>query len=115
MPIRARILSTSMSGSVISTPSTKIWPDVGVSSRLTQRSSVDLPEPDGPITQTTWPSSTWKSMPLSTSLSPKDLCSARTSIARRARVDRGERHQRALAARDSMRRTTMESGMVISR
>ena len=27
----------------------------GSSSRLTQRSSVDLPEPDGPMTQTTWP------------------------------------------------------------
>ncbi len=55
IPIRARSLSTSASGSVISSPSTKIRPLVGVSSMLTQRSSVDLPEPLGPITQTTWP------------------------------------------------------------
>ena len=41
---------------------------MGSSSRFTQRSRVDLPEPDGPITQTTSPWSTWKSMPLSTSL-----------------------------------------------
>ena len=55
MPMRERSLSTSASGSVISSPSTKILPLVGVSSMLTQRSSVDLPEPDGPMTQTTWP------------------------------------------------------------
>ncbi len=28
---------------------------IGVSSRLTQRSSVDIPEPEGPITQMTSP------------------------------------------------------------
>src|SRR5215212_7503806 len=82
MPMRERTLSRSTSSSQMSMPSTRIVPDVGSSSRFTQRSSVDLPEPDGPITQTTWPASTWKSMPLSTSLSPKYLCRSRTSIAR---------------------------------
>ena len=45
----------STSGSVSSTPSTTTVPAVGSSSRLTQRSSVDLPDPDGPMTQTTSP------------------------------------------------------------
>ena len=81
IPIRLRIWSRLTSGSVISTPSMKILPEVGSSSRLMQRSSVDLPEPDGPITQTTWPSSTSKSMPLSTWASPKYLCRLLTSIA----------------------------------
>ena len=39
-----------------------------------QRSSVDLPDPDAPIRQTTSCSSTARSMPFSTSRSPKDLC-----------------------------------------
>ena len=81
MPIRERTSSRSVSGSVMSMPSTRILPEVGSSSRLTQRSRVDLPDPDGPMTQTTWPWSTWKSMPLSTSLSPKYLCRSRTSMA----------------------------------
>ncbi len=96
-------------------PSTKIRPDVGCSSRLTQRSSVDLPEPEGPITQTTSPVSTWKSMPLSTSWSPNDLCRSCTSIAGAcgsvvATLISGPSRLRA-----SSRRTTMESGMVITR
>ena len=45
----------SQSGSVTSTPPTLTVPAVGCSSRLTQRSRVDLPEPDGPMTQTTSP------------------------------------------------------------
>ncbi len=55
MPIRRRTLSMSTSGSVISSSPMKTLPPVGVSSRFTQRSSVDLPEPDGPMTQTTSP------------------------------------------------------------
>ena len=73
MPIRRRTASMSTSGSVTSTPPTKICPDVGSSSRLMQRSSVDFPDPDRPMTHTTSPVSTRKSMPLSTSRSPKDL------------------------------------------
>ena len=45
----------------------------GSSSRLTQRSRVDLPEPDGPMTQTTSPWPTSRSMPLSTSLVAEGL------------------------------------------
>ena len=81
MPMRERTASRSVSGSQMSTPSTRICPLSGSSSRLTQRSSVDLPDPDGPITHTTSPWSTWKSMPLSTSLVPKDLCRSRIWIA----------------------------------
>ena len=110
MPIRLRTSSRSTSGSVISSPSMKILPEVGSSSRFTQRSSVDLPEPEGPMTQTTSPWSTWKSMPLSTWLSPKYLCRSWTSMA--GAFD-GVGHQRAFSDRASMRRTTMESGTVM--
>jgi hypothetical protein len=81
MPMLRRTASMSTSTSVTSCPLTQILPLVGVSSRLMHRSRVDLPDPDGPMTHTTSPRSTWKSMPLSTSRDPKDLCSSRTSIA----------------------------------
>ncbi len=45
-------------------------------SALMQRSKVDLPEPDGPMMQTTPPLGTSIDMPLSTSTSPKDLCTS---------------------------------------
>ena len=51
-------------------PSTVMLPDCGVSRRLRQRSRVDLPEPEGPIRQTTSPVSTSRSIPRSTSRSP---------------------------------------------
>src|ERR1700712_2888748 len=46
-----------------------------------QRMKVDLPEPEGPMMHNTWPGSTLRLMPLSTSRGPKDLrtSSARTS------------------------------------
>src|SRR5689334_13601237 len=44
------------------------------SSALMQRSSVLLPQPDGPIRHTTWCSSTSRSTPWSTWLSPNHLC-----------------------------------------
>ena len=59
---------------VISSPSSTIRPSSGGSSRLTQRSSVLLPEPLGPITQTTEPFGTTRSIPRSTWRSPKRLC-----------------------------------------
>ena len=45
-----------------------------------QRSSVDLPEPEGPMMHTTSPFGTDRSMPRSTSSGPKDFhtCSSRT-------------------------------------
>ena len=39
-------------------PSTMIAPELGSSSRFRQRSSVDLPEPDGPMTNTSSRSAT---------------------------------------------------------
>ncbi len=63
----------------MSMPSTRIEPEVGSSSRLQQRSSVDLPEPDGPMTNTSSRSLTCRSTPFSTASGPKDLCSALTS------------------------------------
>src|SRR3954468_14428762 len=79
MPIfwRTRLMSTS--ARVMSVPSTMTTPLVGSSSRLQQRSSVDLPEPDGPMMKTSSPCATARSMPFSTSRVPKDLCRLRTS------------------------------------
>src|SRR5438552_12306878 len=79
MPIfwRTRLMSTSCR--VMSVPSTSTEPLVGSSSRLQQRSSVDLPEPEGPMMKTSSPWATARSMPFSTSTVPKDLCSTLTS------------------------------------
>src|SRR6218665_1625612 len=49
----------------------------GTSSMLMQRSRVDLPEPDEPISETPSPSRAENEMPLSTSSAPKDLCRSR--------------------------------------
>src|SRR3954447_142358 len=79
MPIfcRTRLMSTSCA--VMSVPSTTTEPLEGSSSRLQQRSSVDLPEPDGPMMKTSSPCATARLMPFSTSRVPKDLCSPLTS------------------------------------
>ena len=45
-------------------------------SALTQRSSVDLPEPDGPMMQITSPFITSIEMPLSTVSAPNVLCTS---------------------------------------
>ena len=58
---------------VISSPPRKIRPASSGSSRFTQRSSVDLPEPEAPIKQTTSWSSSSRSIPRSTSVAPNDL------------------------------------------
>jgi len=44
-----RTLATGALCAVRSTPSTMTWPELGFSSMLMQRMSVDLPEPDGPM------------------------------------------------------------------
>src|SRR5438105_3430674 len=79
MPIFCRTRLMSTSDRVISVPSTTTEPRVGSSSRLQQRRSVDLPEPDGPMMNTSSLGATARSMPFSTSRTPKDLCSPRTS------------------------------------
>jgi hypothetical protein len=70
MPMRWRRSLTGARGAVISSSPTKTRPASGRSSRFRQRSSVDLPEPDGPMTQTTWPDSTVRSTLARTVFSP---------------------------------------------
>src|SRR5699024_8019333 len=74
MPMWRLAPSMSQSRSVMSVPRTSTVPDSGCSSRWMHRRNVDFPEPDAPITQTTSPLRTEKSMPRSTWLSPNDLC-----------------------------------------
>ena len=75
MPMCSRTLFTSTPGAVMSSPSKKILPAVGFSSRFTQRRSVDLPEPLGPRIATTSPRWTSRSTPFKTSREPNDLTS----------------------------------------
>ena len=58
MPIRLRTSRLSTRGSEISRPSKRMTPSSISSSRLRQRSRVDLPDPDEPIRQTTSPGAT---------------------------------------------------------
>ena len=74
IPTRRRIRSTATPSAVISSPTTTIRPASIGSSRLMQRRSVDLPEPDAPIRQTTSCSATVRSMPRRTCSDPNDLC-----------------------------------------
>ena len=62
------------------TPSTTIWPAVGASSRLMQRSSVLLPVPDGPMTEITSPLHYLGFTSLRTSGQPKRLARCCTLI-----------------------------------
>ena len=64
-----------LAGGALSTfsPSIRTSPEVASSSPAMTRSSVDLPQPDGPTKMTNSPSSTSRSMPFSTSTLPKDL------------------------------------------
>src|SRR5581483_6490285 len=73
IPIPRRTRLTSTPGAVISSPPTTIRPASIGSSRFTQRSRVDLPEPEAPIRQTTACSSTARSIPRSTSAWPNDF------------------------------------------
>src|SRR5947208_10005036 len=76
--MRRRIALMSVERAIRSTPSKWMAPPLGSSSRLQQRSSVLLPEPDGPITNTSSCGATSRSMPRKTSVVPKVLRSART-------------------------------------
>src|SRR5262245_56125429 len=75
--MRRRIALMSVVRAIRSTPSKVIAPLVGSSSRLQQRSSVLLPEPDGPMMNTSSCAATFRSMPRRTSVLPKDFRSAR--------------------------------------
>ena len=73
IPTSARSRASPLPSAGNSFPSTLIVPESIVSSRLIVRHSVDLPDPDGPITTTTWPRFTLRSTSLSTCRSPKCL------------------------------------------
>ncbi len=77
MPTRWRRASGSVA--ITLSPASSTSPESGSCNRFTQRSRVDLPEPDGPITHAVWPRSTRRSTPRSTSLVPKDTRRSRTS------------------------------------
>src|SRR5206468_4015250 len=79
MPIRWRAWLMSVRGSSMLMPSTTTLPEDGSSSRLRHRSRVDLPEPDGPITNTSSGSATLRSTPLRTWRAPKCLWRPRAS------------------------------------
>jgi hypothetical protein len=73
MPIRRRTGSGAKPGALMSMPSNTIAPSSIGSSRLVQRSMVDLPDPEAPMSDTTWPASMSRSMPSRTTRSPKDF------------------------------------------
>ena len=98
MPTFLRSASLSSFGSFTSWPSTVIEPLSIGTSALMQRSSVDLPEPDGPMMQTTSPFITSNETPLSTSSAPNDLC---TSLSADDRLVGRPRHACAPAKRFS--------------
>src|ERR1041384_2368289 len=77
IPTLRRSASLSSFGSCTSCPSTRIDPRSIGTSAFTQRSNVDLPEPDGPMMHTTSRFITSIVMPLSTSMPPaKVLCTS---------------------------------------
>jgi hypothetical protein len=64
----------------MSWPSSRIWPLSHSSSRLISRSSVDLPEPDAPISAVMRPGSMRSDTPSTARVAPKDLHTSRKSI-----------------------------------
>src|SRR5258707_15526911 len=79
MPMRRGMALMWVPRAMRSMPSTRIDPPVGSSRRLQQRSSVLLPEPDGPMMKTSSCGATARSMPRSTSTPLKLLRRPRTS------------------------------------
>ena len=111
MPIFVRTRSRSQSCSQMFSPSMRMWPPVGCSSRLTQRSSVDLPEPDGPITHTTSPEAMARSMPLQ-DVQVAEALLQRHELDRRLRL---VRQRTARFCRRSSQATARVNGSVIAR
>src|ERR1700688_4987431 len=67
---------------VMSTPSRRIWPPLGVSSPATRRIRVDLPQPEAPTMTSISPEARERSIPFSTLTAPKLLRRpSRTSVA----------------------------------
>src|SRR5262245_36962492 len=88
--------------SLTSLPSISIRPLSMSSSPAMVRSSVDLPQPEGPTSTANSPEETLRSMPRSTSTGPKRLCSpwmVSSAMAALSPLDRAHRdaaHQEAL-------------------
>ena len=74
MPTSLRSWRSAALSALTVCPAMVIVPDWILSSPFTQRSSVDLPEPERPISAVTPPLSTVSETPFSTSSGPKDLC-----------------------------------------
>src|SRR3970282_2779096 len=70
-------------------PSTRISPEVTVSSPAIMRSTVDLPQPDGPTRPTHSPSAMTADMPRITGVAPKLLWTLRISTVAMIRSDPG--------------------------
>src|SRR6185295_10166545 len=79
MPTSRRRRFTSTPGPEIRSSASLISPPWMVSSPLMQRSSVDFPQPDGPMRHTTWCSSTERLAPFSTASGPKNFTTSRIS------------------------------------
>ncbi len=116
MPTWRRTRFSSTPAPVTWCPSRLIRPLSMGSSRLMQRSSVDLPEPEAPIRQMTSWAATDRLMPLSTSLVPKDLCRSSIRMAWAAagrgcarRLDLGAAHAVAPASRRRRSRSISRS------
>src|SRR5262245_2061147 len=93
MPTRARSFGRSVPLSPTETPSTQVSPFVNGSRPLTHWMSVDLPDPDGPHTTTTWPLATRVVQPRRTWKSPNHLLTSSTSIMGNSSDDSGARLQ----------------------
>ena len=101
MPTLRRSASLSSFGSLTSWPSTRIEPRSIGTSALMQRRSVDLPEPDGPMTQITSPFITSSETPLEHGDGAERLVHVGDAHQRLVGRPRHRRHQRTWKRRSS--------------
>src|SRR5918996_1120003 len=59
---------------VTSSPPSRIWPELGISSPAIMRKVVVLPQPDGPSSTKNWPSPTVRLVSRTATKSPNRLC-----------------------------------------
>src|SRR5437763_6699683 len=85
-------------------PFTEAVPDVGWIRSPTTRSSVDLPHPDGPISDTNSPGSISRSMPCSAVVSPKRCVTSLISTTLMADSPDGRRDDASVVSRHVLRR-----------
>jgi hypothetical protein len=113
MPIRLRTLSTSMSGSVISMPSTKIWPEQVDATQQRRLAGPGRADHADHLAVVDVEVDALEHLVVAEVLVQVDDvdCRVPTRLAGSGVVG----HQRAFPARASMRRTTIDNGTVISR